>query len=235
MRSGAFFCAPRASLASPDFSRRVGRADNANQVSTVGKHCRCPDVEPTRTERRPTAMRFLSQGGRIQPNALTSTGYPLEAAGGRDVVVSKIECTFRWAAAPDLPLTSLRRRHLFSGDVALSFARGSESLLLRQVYPAGIAVQRRPLERWLRLPPFTERRRPPREALETERFRGFDGLLRRGWRRLPSPMGWCSPRFATAIAVVDRERDRLLISELLTKREHCADLVRRSISEMNSW
>lgn len=132
------------------------------------------------------------------------------------------------------PGFKLVRRHLFSGDIALGFKRrGREGLLLRQVYPAGMAVSRRPLERWLKMPPFTERRRPPKRAPQAWSQQGLEGMARTGWRHLPSPMGWCNPRYATAIAAVDAGRDRLLIAERVSPREHGVDLVTECILNMN--
>ena len=133
------------------------------------------------------------------------------------------------------PGFELVRKHLFSGDIALGFKRKRrEGLLLRQVYPAGMAVSRRPLERWLQSPPFTERRRPPKGTPAAWAGSGLEGIMRQGRRRLPSPLGWCNPRYATAIAAVDATRDRLLIAERVTPRAHDAGLVVSCIESMNA-
>jgi hypothetical protein len=128
----------------------------------------------------------------------------------------------------------LVRKHLFSGDIALTFKRGrKEALLLRQVYPAGIAISRRPLDKWIDRTPFTERRKPVKDHTnEWERGR-LCGRHRRGWRRLPSPLGWCNPRYSTAVAAVDEKLDRLLIVEHLTRNDRSANDVDWCLEKMN--
>ena len=136
-----------------------------------------------------------------------------------------------FASPPGYVLT---RSHLFSGDVAIALARGrKDTLLLRQVYPAGLAVERRKLDRWLQTPPFTERRFWKKQLLTnkapTPGTRTF-----RGWKRLRSPIGWCAPRFSTAIATLDEALDRLLIAEHQTTGEHSMDTVEWALLEMQS-
>jgi hypothetical protein len=96
-----------------------------------------------------------------------------------------------------------------------------------------MAVARRALEGWLDAPPFAERRRPPAAWPEKLVMDGMEGLLRRGWRRLPSPLGWCNPRHSTAIAAVDRELDRLIIVEHQTRREKDDGIARWCAGAMN--
>jgi hypothetical protein len=132
----------------------------------------------------------------------------------------------------------LRRHHLFSGDIALQFAnRRSGSLLLRQVYPAGLALQRRTLERWLEACPFKERRRFSPESMSEWKDhipRALTGIRRRGWKRLPAPLGFCSPRYSSAIAASDAELDRVLIAESLEKTPADDGIVREAILNMNT-
>ena len=129
----------------------------------------------------------------------------------------------------------LVRRHLFSGDIALGLAKGKqEGLLLRQVYPAALAVGRRPLERWLEETPFKERRRPLKVRPNRWNKNGMNGILRRGRRRLPSPLGWCNSRYSTAIAAVDERLDRVLIAEHLTPKEHGTDQIQWCVENMNN-
>ena len=128
----------------------------------------------------------------------------------------------------------LTRSHLFSGDVAIGLARGrKDTLLLRQVYPAGLAVERRTLDRWLQAPPFTERRFWNKRVL-TNKTTTPGTRTYRGWKRLRSPMGWCSPRFSTAVATIVEAQDRLLIAEHQTTREHSMDTVEWVLQQMKS-
>jgi hypothetical protein len=136
-----------------------------------------------------------------------------------------------FASPPGYVLT---RCHLFSGDVAIALARGrKDTLLLRHVYPAGLAVERRTLVRWLQAPPFTERRFWNRRTLATTTSKPGTRTFR-GWKRLRSPMGWCAPRFSTAVATLDDAQDRLLIAEHQTTHEHSMDTVKWALRQMKS-
>jgi hypothetical protein len=118
----------------------------------------------------------------------------------------------------------LRQRHLFSGDIGLRFEHedGLRRLLVRQVYPAGLALSRRSLDGWLAIPPFTDRRRAWRAENESMALpagsRFSAGLCRRGWRRYPSPMGWLKPMYTTSVGLHDRGLDRLLLVEHQARR-----------------
>lgn len=118
------------------------------------------------------------------------------------------------------PGFELKQKHLYSGDVALLFEREDKgSLLLRQVYPAKLAMSRRTFERWLEATPFLERRKlrnPVRTAWTGHGPHDLEGIRLAGWKRLPAPLGRCGPRHVTAVAAVDLELDRLLIAELQT-------------------
>ena len=122
------------------------------------------------------------------------------------------------------PGFQLDARRLTLGDIALAF-RGEDGrrLVLRQFYPAGLALGRLPLARWLDEPPFPERRRLRRA--QSAPWQGADGVMRRGWKRLPSPLGWCRPLYSAAGIQVDSVRDRLLMAELQSPREDDAEAV----------
>lgn len=134
----------------------------------------------------------------------------------------------------------LAQRHLFSGDVALEFARGKrETLLLRQVYPGELALGRRSCEKWLESYPFNEHRRLRRSNLKVEPWRAatrssLSGLRRVGWKRLPSPLGWCAPRKTCALAVHDEDLNRLLIAEHMTPGDPDQSLCDVAIQGMNA-
>jgi hypothetical protein len=126
-------------------------------------------------------------------------------------------------------------RHLFSGDIALRLENDSESLLLRTVYPAGLALSRRKLPKWLDASPFLERRK--NRNTETQEWRSdapkLKGVLRTGWKRLPFPLGWLKPRYCTAVVAVDKELDRLVLAEHRTPEPVSSETVIRAVQQMN--
>lgn len=113
----------------------------------------------------------------------------------------------------------LVQRHLFTGDVALEFRRNrDETLLVRQVYPGDLALERRSFERWMDIYPFTEHRRLRRSETTTQPWRlgarqELTGFRRLGRKRLGFPLGVMSPRWSCALAAHDRRLNRLLIAE----------------------
>ncbi len=135
---------------------------------------------------------------------------------------------------------ALSQRHLYSGDVALEFARGADAtLLLRQVYPGDLALGRRTPEQWLECYPFHVHRRPRKASLRTEPWQSsrrpeLSGVRRHVWQRLPVPMGWCSPRQSSALAVHDTALNRLLLVELRSRTTPDDALCMRAIEQMNA-
>ncbi|MBN1675583.1 MAG: hypothetical protein JXR37_31365 [Kiritimatiellae bacterium] len=133
----------------------------------------------------------------------------------------------------------LDNRRLNLGDMALRFtARGGSRIVLRQVYPASLALARRDMKKWLRDAPFKEHR-AHRPAGEPEAWRldcparELSGLKRDGWKRLPFPMGWCRPRFAVTAVIEDRELDRLLLAECSARRPQDDKLLGELLAGMN--
>jgi hypothetical protein len=133
----------------------------------------------------------------------------------------------------------LRAARLHVGDIALCLAaRGGRRLLLRQVYPADLALSRRPLEAWLDYPPFREHRRFRREGeaqpWQAASFgRRLEGLLRRGRKALPAPLGPLGGRRSVAAAARDTELERLLLAEYDGPHEADPDVVAEAIGQMN--
>lgn len=133
----------------------------------------------------------------------------------------------------------LRQRHLYLGDVALEFGRGrQERLLVRQVYPGDLALGRLAREAWLDRYPFHEHRRLRRRNASVTAWQdpargSIDGVQRTGWKRLPAPLGACSPRHTCAIAAYDRELNRLLLAEHMSRHAADAELCSRMIAQMN--
>ncbi len=107
----------------------------------------------------------------------------------------------------------LERHRLNNGDMSLCFMRGKrERLVMRQVYPADLALSRRPLEKWFDAPPFKEKRKFKLESdadgsLEKNRF------TVNGWKLIPFPLGFIMPRKCRRIAVVDDATDRIFLVE----------------------
>jgi len=134
----------------------------------------------------------------------------------------------------------LAQRHLFSGDIALEFAKGRrETLLLRQVYPGELALERRPHEKWLESYPFKEHRRLRRGTVRTREWkhasrRELGGVQRLAWKRLPAPLGWCAPRRIRAMAVHDASLNRLLLVEHMAKGEPDEKTCVAAIESMNA-
>ena len=130
----------------------------------------------------------------------------------------------------------LEKKHLYSGDIALLFKKGKQHMLLRQVYPAQLAVSRRKLDGWLDCPPFKQHRRfrlSSSEPWHLNSGRQVSGVKRLGTKQLPSPLGFCAARATCAIAAEDRQKDRLLIAELISP-EAGDEMVTQAIISMNS-
>ena len=115
----------------------------------------------------------------------------------------------------------LSDRHLQLGDICLRFRREKrERILVRQVYPADLAETRRTLPTWLRFPPFKERRRfrgeqeAPVPWSVTVGKTVFEGVRRRGKKRLPTPLGRYTPLHSTAAVMRDTGQGRLLLAEI---------------------
>lgn len=137
------------------------------------------------------------------------------------------------------PGFQLAQRHLYMGDVALELHRGrGETLMLRQVYPAELALKRRPFERWLASYPFKEHRKLRKSSTMVESWKpakpeGLVGLKREGRKRLGFPLGSVAPRWTHALAVHDQELDRLLIAERVVSSETDASVCETAITNMN--
>lgn len=135
---------------------------------------------------------------------------------------------------------SLRQHDLRLGNLSLQFdGPDRQTLLLRQIYPAALALNRRPLEDWLGTGPFKERRRyradAPAEPLRLdEADRALEGVIRRGWKRIAFPLGWLLARRNIAAALHDTEDERLLIAEHDAPRADLDDTVaRETLVRMN--
>jgi len=123
------------------------------------------------------------------------------------------DCTWRVYSARFLVPAGYRltRKRLATGDIALEFVRGrGERLLVRQVYPAGLALERRSMAGWLRDRVFKGRRRFRREMEDCHEGKRIRWT---GWKRLPFPLGWVMPRRCDSIILQNQDMDRLFIVE----------------------
>lgn len=127
------------------------------------------------------------------------------------------------------------------GDIALDLrARGGRRLLVRQVYPAELALKRRSIEKWLSVREFKERRvyradaEPTPCSLEAG-ARRFEGLEHTGRKVLAWPLGFVAPLRVARIIAHDKELDRLLIAKYDRAGRGAVDLdvPRRLIAAMN--
>lgn len=127
----------------------------------------------------------------------------------------------RWAvfdaAFVTPPGMRLAAKRLNLGDIALAVeSRAGARLVVRQVYPAGLALSRRGLDEWLADEPFAESRRfvrsGPPEALRVPGpgGRSLPGRVLRGERRMRFPLSWLFPARSVAAAVVRPDLDRIL-------------------------
>ncbi len=125
------------------------------------------------------------------------------------------------------PGYTLTRHRIALGDIALELCHeNGQRLILRQVFPATLATQRRKMEQWLDSPPFMERRhlRPERT------HRDGTSLQQHGWKRLPSPMGWLTPRYCTRMAHI--ANDRLYLAESQSRTPDDAVICTEAVDAM---
>lgn len=132
-----------------------------------------------------------------------------------------------------------RASRLHLGEIALCFAAPNGGrLLVRQVYPSGLALSRGPLPKWLDNAPFKERRRFRATAedrpWQVASFgRKLKGVIREGRKRLPVPLGLLAPRWSIAAAAEDGDLERLLMAEVDDPSEERPDLLAEVVAKMN--
>jgi hypothetical protein len=131
----------------------------------------------------------------------------------------------------------LGEHQLNLGHVALAFYRNKERLLLRQMYPARLALRRMGLEDWMVRPPFMERRRvkwgeTTPWAADTPEGE-LAGIQRPAVKRFPLPLRWFASRRSLAVTAHDPERNRLLEAVHDAPRTPDPELVGDAIVTMN--
>ena len=114
------------------------------------------------------------------------------------------------------PEYSLAGRRLQLGDVTLALkAPKGRKLILRQVYPAQQALQRRSLENWMEMTLFKEYRKykPDGDAkpwtIELN-DREYKGVIKSGRKRIAWPFGFIMSRQTICCAINDPKLDRLM-------------------------
>ncbi len=171
----------------------------------------------------------------FQAGFRTPTGFDVQA---RQLTPGHMCLLFEAPAGADRLAASMSRAPAGRRRALLARFRGRQRLLLRQVYPAGLALGRKDLPAWLRGGPFPERRRfypaGQPETWSAESFgRTLAGLIRRGQKRLPWPLGWASRLFSVAAAVRDADLDRLLLAEHDSPLGASEQVVAEAIAAMN--
>ena len=157
------------------------------------------------------------------------------------LTVSAPDRATRWAifgaSFESPPGFSLRNQRVHLGDVVLQLSSSRrDTLLLRQVYPAELALARRELAKWLAFPVFKEHRkfRGAETEWSVDSFgRKLEGVKRAGRKRLPSPLGFCAPRRSVAAVVHDDELGRLLVAEYDSLEPGGDDVVAAALGAMN--
>lgn len=132
----------------------------------------------------------------------------------------------------------LSLNRLLLGDMALLFDNGKNRLMLRQVYPASIALVRRPLETWMQTRAFKEYRRyrqiGPVEHAEVECFsRRIEAIKCAGAKQARWPLHAISPRETITFAAKDAELDRILIVEHDSPKRPDESVVHQAFASMN--
>jgi len=127
---------------------------------------------------------------------------------------------------------------LLLGDLSLMFTGPErQMLMLRQIYPADLALERREMANWLEFSRFRTRRHFREEARQSWTVehdgRRLEGLRRTGVKSYPFPLGVVRPRYSIGAAVHDTEAGRLLVAEHDSPRPHDDSLLRRMILAMN--
>jgi hypothetical protein len=169
-------------------------------------------------------------------SALVQTTIPSLSVGGVEAPTrcAIFETSFELSAGFDVGDKLLR-----SGYIALKFAGdGRRSLVVRQIYPAELALARRSMEDWLDARPFPCRKRVlPAGAAEEWNVPSFGrqlgGRIRRGWKQLAAPLSFIGRRWFVAAVAHDCELDRLLLAEYESPRPEGDEAVVDAIGRMN--
>ena len=132
----------------------------------------------------------------------------------------------------------LKKKTLNLGHQALEFECGEQRLVLEQVYPARLALEKRDLKGWLRQSAIKDRRstwerdliRPA--CLVPSGDDARNGLCQRSSRMFPLPFARLKPRQSLRMVFHDLSHDRLFMAEHDTIGEPQEDLLTDALSQM---
>lgn len=132
----------------------------------------------------------------------------------------------------------LRAWQVNLGDIALRVGAGARRVTVRQVYPGAQALERRRMAIWLKRSPFPERRvfrsrREPEPWSVALADGGAEGLMRRGVKRLPQPLGLAIRKEHLSAGVYDAGLDRLLCAEIEDRRPPDPAELEQLLRDMN--
>jgi hypothetical protein len=128
----------------------------------------------------------------------------------------------------------LRKKILNLGHQGLEFGCDEQRLVLEQVYPARLALEKRELKGWLRQSAIKDRRsrRERAEVLDCSVGDHASGMRQRSSRKFPFPISHYKPRNSLRMVVHDQFHDRLFAAEHDTGDEPEEDLLIEALSQM---
>jgi hypothetical protein len=134
---------------------------------------------------------------------------------------------------------SIKGKRLFPGDMSLWFDTwNKEQLLLRQIYPIQLALNRQTLEQWLERGPIKDYHKfkpsGPTQSWEIRHNgKSWQGIKRTGYKRLAFPLGNWRAKYSQAAIVNDMALDRLLLCEYDSLQETDDSRLKEMITSMN--
>ncbi|MBN1516337.1 hypothetical protein JXA32_07190 [Candidatus Sumerlaeota bacterium] len=179
----------------------------------------------------------------ISPEASKSQSRRIQRGMLESMRASGVDEPVKWAvyaaSFETPPGFELAEKHLHLGDVSLLLtAPKNRRMMVRQVYPAELALERRKLDRWMMQKVYQQARKyKPHEDPQPWTLdlasSCAEGLVRRGRRRIAWPLGWIRPREAITAALHDADVNRLLIAEYEAPREADEAVLRSTLLAMN--
>lgn len=132
---------------------------------------------------------------------------------------------------------TLRDKHLFCGDIGLLFDSSErETLTVRQIYPAKLALSRKDMKSWLLNYPFHQKRKTVIKKEETwnDKQSNLQGIRLKATKKIAFPLGWLDPFSSDIIIAHDQKHDKLLAADYsIAKKNQDINLCTKIILEMN--
>ncbi len=161
----------------------------------------------------------------------------------RSLMASPVGEPDRWALMGSSFLApvgfKLKHHSLRLGDMALRMSGPKgQTLILRQVYPADLALSRRGLKDWVNTAAFLQRRKYRLKRVVTDWVLETDdgcmeGVICFGQKRLAFPLGRLALRHTAGAVVHDQTRGRLLIAEHDARQPVDELLLKVALARMN--